>query len=96
MEMREYVSDLYEWEQEMQLKEKMRNQLKKEERNRNSELAKIAKESEARENKIKAQESRKAQQQNEQTEKKKDLVRDTNTIKDYYKAWDKFDVDKEL
>lgn len=96
MEMREYVSDLYEWEQEMQLKEKMRNQLKKDERDRNSELAKIAKESEARENKIKAQKSRKAQQQNEQTEKKKDLVRDTNTIKDYYKAWDKFDVDKEL
>lgn len=29
MEMREYVSDLYEWEQEMELKEKMRSKLKK-------------------------------------------------------------------
>jgi|JI9StandDraft_1071089.scaffolds.fasta_scaffold628449_1 hypothetical protein len=27
---------------------------------------------------------------------KKDLVRDSNTIKDYYKAWDQYDIDKEL
>ena len=29
-------------------------------------------------------------------EPKVDLVRDANTIKDYYNAWDKYDVDKEL
>ena len=27
---------------------------------------------------------------------KVDLVRDANTIKDYYSAWDKYDVDREL
>ena len=25
-----------------------------------------------------------------------DFVRDSNTIKDYYNAWDKYDIDKEL
>ena len=25
-----------------------------------------------------------------------DLIRDTNTIKDYYSAWDKFNIDKEI
>lgn len=30
------------------------------------------------------------------TEKKKDLIRDVTTIGGYYKAWDQFDIDKEL
>lgn len=54
MEMREYVSDLYDWQQEMQLKEKMRNKLKKEEREKNNQLAKNSKEAEIRESKLKA------------------------------------------
>ena len=32
MEMREYVTDLYDWEQEMELKEKTKAKFKKEER----------------------------------------------------------------
>ena len=35
-------------------------------------------------------------QQQQSGEKKVDLVRDTNNIKDYYGAWDKFNVDTEL
>lgn len=52
--MREYVSDLYDWEQEMELKEKMRSQLKKEEKIETDEHDKIAKEDDIRESKIKA------------------------------------------
>lgn len=28
--------------------------------------------------------------------KKKQLIRDVNTVGEYYKAWDKYDVDKQL
>lgn len=35
-------------------------------------------------------------EQSRPAERKKDLVRDVNTVGEYYKAWDKFDVDKEL
>ena len=35
LEMREYVSGLYEWEQEMELKEQMKNKFKKEEKEKN-------------------------------------------------------------
>lgn len=36
------------------------------------------------------------QVQKKDPEKKKDLIRDVNTVGEYYKAWDKFDADEEL
>ena len=42
------------------------------------------------------EEEKKAEAAENKNEPKADLVRDSNTIKDYYKAWDKYDVDKEL
>jgi len=48
MEMREYVTDLYEWEQEMELKEKTKAKFRKDERQKNEEAFKAAKEMEIR------------------------------------------------
>jgi tetratricopeptide (TPR) repeat protein len=36
------------------------------------------------------------QKEEKKVEKKQDLIRDKNTVGDYYKAWNQFDADKEL
>jgi hypothetical protein len=35
-------------------------------------------------------------EEGEVKEKRKDLTRDTNTVQDYYQAWDKYNPDEEL
>lgn len=91
LEMREYVSDLYDWEREMELREKTKADLRKAEKG-NAENNKKAQESEVRQAKVEAV----AKESEKEVQKRKDLVRDVNTVGEYYKAWDKFDAEKEL
>ena len=95
IEMRECVSDLYEWEQEMELKQKARAKVRENERQIDEEAFKMAKEEEIRENK-RREEKEIEEAKIEKEKKRADLVRDSNTIKNYYNAWDKFDADKVL
>ena len=91
LEMREYVTDLYDWEKEMELREKTKAELRKSEKGK-AEVTKKPQESEVRQAKVEAV----AKESEKEAQRRKDLVRDVNTVGEYYKAWDKFDAEKEL
>ncbi|KRX09003.1 hypothetical protein PPERSA_01890 [Pseudocohnilembus persalinus] len=86
-DLRNYVEDLYEWEEAVEKKPKIQNK-------KNSEIkAPVRGEAEIN---IENQEEKQTQKENITKIKNKNLVRDANTVQDYYKAWDKFNVDEEL
>lgn len=91
LEMREYVTDLYDWEKEMELREKTKAELRKSEKGK-AEVTKKPQESEVRQAKVEAV----AKESEKEAQRRKDLVRDVNTVGEYYKAWDQFDAEKEL
>ncbi len=90
-DMKNYFKDLYEWEENMQKKKKTKKQVHKEVPIRGDVLE------EERQAELKRQKLAKQQifddLPQEQTLKYK---RDANTVQDYYKAWDKFDVEQEI
>jgi hypothetical protein len=85
----EYFSDLFKWEKEINQRDKiLENQSKK-------NPVKPYKPNEIPENN---NQNKKKKDKKNKEEKKKDfaiLKRDTNNMKDYYKEWDKFNVDEE-
>ena len=87
LEIKEYVTDLYDWEKEMEIKEKTKAQLKK------TDKKEPEKEVEVR--KAKEEPTPAVQPSKEvKNEIKQDLIRDKTTVGAYYKAWDKFDADR--
>lgn len=91
-DIRNYIDDLYKWEDEVSSKKKKTN---KSTASLNKDLppvrgqAFIEEKTQAKESSIKM-DSKSKEQANQ------NLKRDGNTVSDYYKAWDKFDVDSEL
>jgi hypothetical protein len=85
----EYFTDLFKWEKEINQRDKiLENQSKK-------NPVKPYKLNEIPDN----NNPNKKKKDKKKEEKKKDfaiLKRDTNNMKDYYKEWDKFNVDEEL
>ncbi|KAL4501559.1 hypothetical protein ABPG72_018610 [Tetrahymena utriculariae] len=90
-DIRKYVEDLYDWEQKMEHQEKSKKNKQSKETS-----APIRGKADIQVSGSENKKEQNLQQENQTGSKNQQLIRDQNSIKDYYKAWDKFDVDQEI